>query len=419
MKTDFVILAAGNGTRLWPLNETTPKCLVRICKKPLIERIIERIYDQAEKILVIIGDKKDQVIENFANSRFKDKIIFIEQVERKGTGHAILMAEKESSSEFFFVLNADTFAEKRFFEEMLEAAASKNRPLIVGVKSNDAKRFGVLEVENGVLKNFAEKPENVETGIINTGAYYLPKKFFEYLKAIKVSKRGEIEATDAILEFARVETLNVIEFQGYWNDIGYYWNFLDATQFALENELAEKIEPNNPQGTIKGTIEPNVSINGTLHLGKGSIVKNGCRFEGNVFIGENCIIGPNAFVTNSTIEDNCVVGSASEIKRSVLMNNSKLPHLNYIGDSVIGENCNFGAGSKIANLRFDEKEILVEAKGKKIRTYHNKLGAAIGSNTKLGINVSINCGTLIGSNCRIVPNTFVKRNVDSNKIVKA
>lgn len=88
-----------------------------------------------------------------------------------------------------------------------------------------------------------------------------------------------------------------------------------------------------------------------------------------------------------------------EVKNSIIMSGSKVPHLNYIGDSILGENCNLGAGTKIANLRIDKQAIRVAG----IDTKRRELGAIIGDKVETGINASINTGTLIGSNTLIGP----------------
>ncbi len=84
------------------------------------------------------------------------------------------------------------------------------------------------------------------------------------------------------------------------------------------------------------------------------------------------------------------------------MRGSKLPHHNYVGDSIVGEGCNLGAGTKIANLRLDEKEIWVAG----VNTRRRKLGAIMGDRVETGINASINIGTMIGNNTLIGPGTL-------------
>jgi NDP-sugar pyrophosphorylase family protein len=119
---------------------------------------------------------------------------------------------------------------------------------------------------------------------------------------------------------------------------------------------------------------------------------------GPVAIGENCEIGPNCYIRPSTaIGDNCHIGSAVEIKNSIVMQRSKIPHHNYIGDSIIGEDCNLGAGTKIANLRLDKKDISIAG----VETKKHKLGAIIGDGVQTGINATINVGSLIGDHTYI------------------
>jgi NDP-sugar pyrophosphorylase family protein len=173
-----------------------------------------------------------------------------------------------------------------------------------------------------------------------------------------------------------------------------FWNYLNKSEELIQN-LEEKIE---------GVIEENVVIKGKLFLGKNSLIKSGTRIEGNVFIGENCVIGPNAFLRNGTIlENNCKVG-LSEIKNSIVLENSNVPHFNYVGDSILGSNVNLGAGTKIANLRFDSKKIKVND----IDSQRKKLGALIGNNVKTGINSMINCGAVIKNNSFIEPGKLIK-----------
>ncbi len=177
-----------------------------------------------------------------------------------------------------------------------------------------------------------------------------------------------------------------------------FWLYLNKSE-KLMNELKQE---NN------GLIEENTAIKGKIFLGKNSVIKSGSRIEGNVFVGENCVIGPNAFIRNGTIIANNVFVGSSEVKNSIILSNSKIPHYSYVGDSIIGDNVNFGAGAKIANLRFDEKNIKVKINKTLIDSKRRKLGALIGNNTRIGINSSINCGVIIPKNSLIKPNELVK-----------
>ena len=181
-------------------------------------------------------------------------------------------------------------------------------------------------------------------------------------------------------------------------------------------ELINKLEKVEIKTELLGEIEDNVVIKGDLYLGKNSVIKSGTRIEGNVYIGENCTIGPNAYFRgNVIIANNCKI-SYSEIKNSIILSHTNVPHFSYVGDSILGEDVNLGAGTKIANLRLDEKNIQVEICGKKFDSNRRKLGALIKSGTKTGINVSINCVVVIGKNCFIYPGAFVKESIADNTI---
>jgi bifunctional UDP-N-acetylglucosamine pyrophosphorylase/glucosamine-1-phosphate N-acetyltransferase len=180
----------------------------------------------------------------------------------------------------------------------------------------------------------------------------------------------------------------------YWLDLSYPWDLLTAGEVILRDIKAE----------IKGEVENNAVIKGPVSIGERSIIRSGSYIVGPVMIGEDCEIGPNCYIrSNTSIGNRCHIGAAVEIKNSIIMNKTNVPHHNYVGDSVIGENCNLGAGTKIANLRLDERNIFVYG----IDTGRRKFGAIIGDRVKTGINVSINTGSMIGNDVFIGPGATV------------
>jgi bifunctional UDP-N-acetylglucosamine pyrophosphorylase/glucosamine-1-phosphate N-acetyltransferase len=175
-----------------------------------------------------------------------------------------------------------------------------------------------------------------------------------------------------------------------WLSLNYPWDLLSANEVLL----AEMGAVNSAE------IEENVVLKGPVSVGKNTVIRSGSYLVGPVVIGDQCELGPNCVIRpNTTIGDRCHLGSAVEIKGSIVMNGTKIPHHNYVGDSVIGEDCNLGAGTKIANLRLDGKNIEVSGTD----TGRRKLGAIIGDGVETGINASINVGTVIGSGARIGP----------------
>lgn len=185
----------------------------------------------------------------------------------------------------------------------------------------------------------------------------------------------------------------------------YPWDLFNINEYLLKKIRTK----------IKGKVEKNCQISGPVIVEQGSLLKSGTYIEGPVYIGKNCQIGPNCFIRGFTsIGNNCVIGQGGEIKNSIIGDNSKIPHLNYIGDSIIGESCNLGAGVILANLRFDGKTIKTMVKGEKIDTQRQKFGAVLGNNVKIGVNTSLMPGVLIGSGCIIGPGETVFKNLKDN-----
>jgi len=154
-------------------------------------------------------------------------------------------------------------------------------------------------------------------------------------------------------------------------------------------------------------------------IGKNTIIKNNVVFEGSCVIGDNCTIGPNSYFREGIIiGDNVRIGSSVEIKNSIIMNNSSVPHLNYVGDSIIGSNVLLGGGTLCANFRFDEKNITVKLNNKKYDTGLQKLGAIIGDYSKTAAGAVLNPGTLLEKQCIVFPQTKVFGYYPAGTVIK-
>ncbi|MEM0475562.1 MAG: sugar phosphate nucleotidyltransferase [Candidatus Norongarragalinales archaeon] len=404
---DYLILAAGRGARLWPITADIPKTMIRILKKPLLEWIIEGILPDARKIGVVVGYKRGAVENYFAAKPYADKIVFIEQREQRGTGHAVLQA-RDLLTRDFIIGCGDHFFAPSFYEVLRREAATK-KFFFTAKNVEDASELGVWKTdESGNIVGISEKAGG-GPGLANLNWARVPNEFFSFLERVSESPRGEIELTDAYADFARQNDVELLKYEGFWSGIEFFFHYLDANAFALRELLS---------GGIEGEVEKGVELKGKIFVGKDTLVRSGTRVEGPAFIGENCVIGPHAFIrAGTTIEDHCRIGS-SEVKNSIVMSYSNAPHYTYIGDSVICEDVNLGAGTTTANLRFDDAPIPIfdPKSGKKISSGRRKLGCVIGAQTRVGINASINCGVAVGRKCRIYPHTLVKANLADESI---
>ncbi|AIY90158.1 bifunctional sugar-1-phosphate nucleotidylyltransferase/acetyltransferase [Geoglobus acetivorans] len=384
-----VILAAGEGTRMRPLTYTKPKVMLPVANKPILQHVVENLIGAGvDEVILVVGYREERVREHLGEEFSGVRIRYVRQRKQLGTAHALLSAE-HLLEDRFVMLNGDAIV----FEDDLKNLLREEMAIAVREVENP-QDFGVVTVEDGVVREIIEKPEVPKSNLINAGIYVFKKEIVDYLRRTPLSVRGEYEITDSIT----MAVQDGVEFKAVrierWIDVGYPWDMLRANEILLS-----EIERD-----IRGEVEEGAVIKGNVVIGEGSVVMAGSYIVGPVIIGRNCRIGPNCYIRPYTsIGDNCHVGNAVEIKNSIIMSNTKIPHLNYIGDSVIGENCNFGAGTKIANLRLDEGEITVNVKGKPVNTGRKKFGAAVGDNVKTGINASINVGSLIGNDVFIGP----------------
>jgi UDP-N-acetylglucosamine diphosphorylase / glucose-1-phosphate thymidylyltransferase / UDP-N-acetylgalactosamine diphosphorylase / glucosamine-1-phosphate N-acetyltransferase / galactosamine-1-phosphate N-acetyltransferase len=387
------ILAAGEGLRMRPLTANIPKPLLPVAGKPFLEHNIEAFKEAGIKdIILLVGWRAHRIHELFGDGKeFGVRIEYVEQKERLGTAHAIGMV-KDMVDGPFFCLYGDIVLSKETTKAMVAHHKKVNGSVMATTSVEDPRRYGSLIVENGVVKDIVEKAEVPPSNIINAGAYVLTPEIFDAIAETKKSTRGEFEVTDSFKILMKKSHMYTYMIQDEWIDVARPWDLLEANRILMAN-MESKIE---------GQVSDRATVIGNIHVGKGSRVLPGSYIIGPAVIGEDCEIGPNTYLRPSTcIGDGCKIGAAVEIKNSIIMNRTNVPHLSYVGDSVIGERCNFGAGTKVANLRLDEKEVQVVVDGKRTGSGRRKLGVIMGDDVKTGINASIDVGTIIGEGTMI------------------
>jgi len=386
-----VILVAGKGTRIQPLTLNKPKPLLKICGKTILEHNLGQLLGLVKEVILVI-EYKGEMIKKLIGSQYKGlKIKYIWQKNTLGTGDAT----KKSASlvkDKFLLLYGDDLYEKQDIESSL-----KKFPCVLLKKKNNPSAFGQVLVKKNLVQDLVEKPQKKVSHLVNTGVYFLPNSIFDF--KIKKSSRGEYEFTDYIKQFIKEKNL-YYEIAENWTPLPYVWNLLDANEYLLK--AIEK--------RILGKVEKNCYIKDKVIIEKGTIIKSGTYIEGPVYIGKNCQIGPNCYLRKHTsISDSCHIGQAVEIKNSIIGEDTKIAHLSYVADSIIGDNCNFGAGTITANLRHDNKNIKTIIKGKLIDTERRKFGTVFGDNVKTGIGTLIYPGRKIWSGKFTVPGEVIKK----------
>ncbi len=410
-----IILTAGEGTRMRPLTVTKPKTMLQVGGKPILQYNVEALRDAGIKdITMVVGYREEIIKEYFKNGTHLGVTInYVTQEERLGTAHAI-GSTRDAVDGSFIILNGDIIVDPILIKDLIVKYRTENaRSVLVLTEVEDPSSFGVVELNNEKIINIIEKPEpgKAPSNLINAGIYLFDDKIFEAIDKTEKSQRGEYEITDSLLiQVKNGEKVLGLRSENNWIDIGRPWELLDVNEYFLKDLETD----------IQGELEEGVTIHGPVFVGKNTIIRSGTYIMGPVYIGENCDIGPNTLLRKYTSLGNDVsAGNAVEIKNSIIMDHTNVNHLTYVGDSIIGAECNIAAGTNIANLRFDDGNVKILVKGDKIDSGRRKMGVVFGDGVKTGINSSFNPGVKIGVNSRIGAGAIVSRDLESNKILIA
>jgi NDP-sugar pyrophosphorylase family protein len=208
-----VILAAGIGKRMLPLTLTTPKPMILVASKPIIQYVLEALPAEITEVIIIVGYKGNVIKDHFGDLYEGRQITYVEQGEQNGTYHALSQA-KELLEGTFLLLNGDDI----HGSEALSEAITKDLSLIVS-RHEDPTKFGlVLKNGDGTLNDIIEKPEIFEDTIVSTGAMVLDQRIFDYEVAPELN--GEMYLPKAIQQLAADFPVQIVE-QSLWIPLGH------------------------------------------------------------------------------------------------------------------------------------------------------------------------------------------------------
>ena len=410
-----VILAAGEGVRLQPITLTRPKHLIKVGGKPILERCLNGLKTSGVKeAVIVVHYMADAIREYFGDGkRFGLKIEYVEQKAVLGTGNAVGVVEPYVKDDFLLVYGDLLFTAEAAKKVIGLHGKEKPAATMAVVPVEKPEDYGIVEFEDEKhVKRIIEKPSRKEapTNLANAGVYVFSTEIFEKIKETSTSARGEWEITDALSLLLREKkpVLAVKISTEDWFDIGRPWDLLEANRWMLM-----KMEHK-----VYGRVENGAHLIGPVTVAETARIRSGAYIEGPAFIDEESDIGPNCYIRPCTsIGRKVRIGNACEIKNSIIMDNVHIGHLSYIGDSIIGENCNLGAGTITANYRLDAGTIKMMVKSKVVDSGRTKLGAVLGDDVKAGINVLFMPGVKVGNNSWIGPNVVVYRDLAANTMV--
>jgi len=410
-----VLLAAGAGERLLPLTATRPKHLLKVGGKPILQYCLEAVKTAGINEVVIVTHYMANAIRSYFGdgSQLGLKVTYVEQPKILGTGNAAGVAEPYLDDDFVLI-----YGDLLFGQDAVKTVLSKFRngktAAVVGVVQVDRpENYGIMEQDSQMhVKRIVEKPASGQapSNLANAGVYVFSRDVFGKIAQLKASARGEWELTDALTMLAEEgKTVIAAELsKGDWFDVGRPWDLLDANVWALKRM----------EHRVLGKVEDGAHLIGPVTVAESARIRSGAYIEGPAFIDEEADVGPNCYIRPGTsLGKKTRVGNGCEVKNSIIMDGTHVGHLSYVGDSVLGEKCNLGAGTITANLRFDDGPVKMTIKGKVVDTGRRKLGAILGDNVKTGIKSSFMPGVKIGANTWVGANLMVERDLPADSIV--
>jgi NDP-sugar pyrophosphorylase family protein len=190
--------------------------------------------------------------------------------------------------------------------------------------------------------------------------------------------------------------------------------FYDAqAPWSLLGDGLDDLLSQLPSHAIEIDPHPGVHLVGDrIAIGTGSCIQPGAVIAGPIFIGRDVEVRSGAYLRGGNwIGDGCIVGANTEIKRAVLLAGARAPHLNYVGDSVLGCDVNLGAGTILSNFRHDGAQVAISMAAGRLETGRRKLGAVLGDGVLTGCNCVLHPGVVVGHRTQVYPGVQLRSGV--------
>jgi len=400
---------------MFPITED--KFLLKFLGKTLLEHQIEQAREAGLSDFVIVGNPANiEEIGQITESLTDVDVRLAVQREPLGIANALESAKDMLDGKPIVVVNPnDVFDGSAYAEITRECRRGTVASYILAYQVNSYFPGGYLVVnEQNELKHIVEKPRRGEepSNLVNilVHLHTQPGKLLDHIKAVSTASDDVYErALDRMAQDGY--GIKAVEYQGFWAVLKYPWQIFTLVDHFL-NRVKRSIPP-SAEISEKAIIEGNVLIEDGVKVLENAVIRGPC------YIGRNSIIGNSVLIRDHChIGQNCAVGYGTEVKHSYIGDDCWF-HSSYIGDSIIGDGCSFGAGTIIANLRFDERNIVTRIGEERVDTGLDKLGAIIGSNCRTGVNVSIMPGVRVGPNSIISSHTCLTQELGANKMIQA
>jgi len=232
-----VLLAGGTGTRLMPLTKVTNKHLLPVYNKPMIYYPLEKLLEAGIKdILIISGPEHSGHFLRLLGSGkdFNTRFHYEIQTDPSGIAHALSLAESFVNGDNVTVILGDSIFEDNFINSIQEFKSGAH---VFLKKVENAKRFGVAEINNNIVLNIEEKPITPKSNFAVTGCYIYDNRVFDIIKNLTPSARNEFEITDVNNQYIKWNEMRASFLNKFWSDAGTFNSLQYTSNFMKEKEL--------------------------------------------------------------------------------------------------------------------------------------------------------------------------------------
>lgn len=406
-----LLLAAGRSKRLKPIED---KNFLSFLGKPLIQHQIEQLASVGLKNIVVVGGAHNlgKLKKLAVTGTAKLKIIEQKNLD-EGMAGAVLSVQKIVKNEPLLVVSANDVVDAAAYQAVLKASKDQKIDACVLAKKVDSYfPGGYLQMKkNGLITGIIEKPgAGKEPSTMVNLVVHFYRDGSQLIQTVSETKSARDDRYEVAMDRLMKQGIHMkaVSYSGFWQAIKYPWHVLAVMDYFLARVRSKRVR--------KVEIAKTATLRGNVFCEEGVRVLDNAVIVGPAYIGKNTVVASNAMVRGSHMGENCIIGFGSEVARSFLGNNV-WTHTNYIGDSVIGNDVSFGAGTVTGNLRLDEGNINVMIQNEKIDSGRDKFGLITGDHVRCGINTSFMPGVKVGSNCFIGAGIVLSQDVEDNKYV--
>ncbi len=325
-----LVLAGGNGTRLWPITHTSAKQLLPVANRPVLFYGLESIRESGlTDVGIVVGDTAAAIQAAVGDgSDFGLNVTYINQHAPLGLAHAVMVAREFLGEDEFVMYLGDNFIVGGITSLVAEFGSARPDAQVMLTRVADPRQFGVAELDsNGRLTGLEEKPQRPKSDLALAGVYMFGPAIHDAVRSLKPSGRGELEITEAIqwlIDNGKLVRSTTIT--GYWKDTGEVADLLDANRMVLE-----MIQPSG-----LAAADASCEVIGRVAIAEGAQV-TGSRIMGPAIIGARCRISGSYIGPFTSVAENCVIQD-SEIEYSIVLSGASISGMHLIQASMIGRN---------------------------------------------------------------------------------